>query len=361
MEKKRRLLVYGGAHLVVDLACFVLLFGNFSRLEEPEIIAAGFLFYNTLAFPTQMIFGRLFDRAPAKLPALTGCGLVAAGLLLGNRPWAAVAACGLGNALFHVGGGIDSLRYCEGRFARPGIFVAFGALGTALGNYLGTGGISVYPVVLLVLTAGFWILAFGGEEAERENGIGREACPKLQFTATDPRAVSGRVRAVPSGAVIQLCLVSVVIRSYVGFQVKMPWAGKGFLLFLPPVCAFLGKAAGGAAADRIGAAKLSAAALLISAPLLCLSPRYVLAGGLGLILFNMTMAVTAGTIYAQMPARPGFAFGLTTFGLWLGYLPGCIFPGLIPDGNAMLVGLVILSAVCLTAALSGRKERAGWN
>ena len=164
--QKIRLAVYSAGHLIIDFSCYVILFGYFSPAASGAQLASGFLMYNTIAFPFQVIFGRCFDRRPSRVPALIGCALVIAGLLLHGQPSAAVAVCAAGNALFHVGGGTDSLRYSSGRFARPGIFVAFGALGVSLGTRAGLGRISVWPVILTVLVCGLWILACCGEEEE---------------------------------------------------------------------------------------------------------------------------------------------------------------------------------------------------
>lgn len=413
-------MVYGAAHLVVDLACALLLIGSFFKNAEKSEIAFGFLIYNTIAFPTQMVFGWIFDRitegitgcagnrgrtgasadigasgrtgmserigasgrtgmserigaaecfgtsgstpAPsyARFPALAGCALIGAALLLHRQIWTALIVCALGNALFHVGGGIDSLRFSGGRFVRPGIFVAFGALGVSLGTWLGRREVSVYPVLFLVVVAFFWLLVFGREDEERNGGGVPENTAARAEEAAGHQA-SDAYQKEPAilqgiGAVIALCLVSVVIRSYAGFLVPMAWSG-GFWFFWPSICSFLGKAAGGLFADRFGARLTGTLSLAASGLLLCLFYANPVLCGLGLLLFNMTMSVTVGTIYEKLPAHPGFAFGMTTFGLWLGYLPAKIFPGLLPGGAAMCGASIAVSAVCLFLAVSGRRKK----
>ena len=337
-----RLAVYSAGHLIIDFSCYVILFGYFLPASSGAQLATGFLMYNTIAFPLQMIFGRCFDRRPSRVPALIGCVLVIAGLLLHGQPSAAVAVCAAGNALFHVGGGTDSLRYSSGRFARPGIFVAFGALGVSLGTRAGLGRISVWPVILTVLVCGLWILACCGEEEEEEElpSLGREKGGSALLKAPE--------------AVIYLCLVSVIIRSFAGYLISVPWPSEGGWFFLASICAFLGKASGGIAADRFGARLTGVVTLLLCIPLLCLGGESPVLCGLGLILFNMTMAVTAGTIYEKLPGRPGFAFGLTTLGLWLGYLPKAF--GFTAAGRTwILPAAAAVSAVCLLLAAPGRR------
>ena len=54
---------------------------------------------------------------------------------------------------------------------------------------------------------------------------------------------------------------------------------------------------------------------------------HMISGLLALFFFNMTMPVTLYLLAQQMKEMPGFAFGILTFGLFIGYLPilyGCI-------------------------------------
>ena len=367
-----RLAVYSAAHLIVDFSCYVILFGYFSPQASEARLAEGFLMYNTVAFPLQMLFGRYFDRRLSHVPALCGCVLVIAGLLLHQQPLAAAAVCAFGNALFHVGGGIDSLRYSSGRFARPGLFVAFGALGVSFGTWAGLGGISVWPVILLVLVCGLWILVCCREE-ESEISYAQEGRREFQTVSGTAAPDSPCGLTPPCGkfapqeessivktaeAVIVLCLISVIIRSFAGYLIMLPWQSEGGWFFLASLCAFLGKASGGIAADRFGARETGTITLAASILLLWFGEEIPLLCGLGLIFFNMTMAVTAGTIYGKLPGRPGFAFGLTTLGLWLGYLPEAF--GLLPAGRTLLLPAAILvSAVCLLLAAPGRNRGVG--
>jgi FSR family fosmidomycin resistance protein-like MFS transporter len=96
------------------------------------------LLYNILAFGTQFIFGIAVDRHRAARPA-AAAGCLLAGLAVPSATvdhTLAVVLAGLGNSLFHVGGGSMSLSITPGRATAPGIFVAPGALGLFAGVML---------------------------------------------------------------------------------------------------------------------------------------------------------------------------------------------------------------------------------
>ena len=57
---------------------------------------------------------------------------------------------GIGNALFHVGGGIDVLNISEKKASLSGIFVSTGAMGIFLGSKSASWGFNKYYIVILI-------------------------------------------------------------------------------------------------------------------------------------------------------------------------------------------------------------------
>ena len=116
-----------------------------------------------------------------------------------------------------------------------------------------------------------------------------------------------------------------------------------------------GKMVGGFAAARWGAHKTAVVSLGLAA--ICYLFSQAMPMGLAaLLLFNMTMPITLYLMVCHMPDRHGFAFGLLTFALFLGFLPG--YFGLVPaiDGNiAGCIGSLI--SLLLLAAGMGRRRR----
>ncbi len=328
------------AHFCIDFACFVMLFGGFAKAYASlETVALGFLAYNVIAFGLQPIIGFLCDRQ-ARIPiSLIGCATLIAGMLTMRFAWPALVVCAAGNACFHVGGGIDSLVNARGRIARSGVFVSTGALGVGLGTLAGKAGLDVWvPIALLGIAA-------AGVALASPFPSNRIAAVESRFHVTSDRS---------SEAILVLCLLSVVIRSYVGAIIPMGWKTTTFLLLLPSIAAFCGKAGGGFLADRLGARRAGVGSLLIALPLLVSGSGNPVACVLGIIMFNISMSITLCAVFERLPANPGLAFGLTTLALVCGSLPAA-FVAIPPSVRPVAMSLLILlSALCLYAAVRNR-------
>ncbi len=308
MIHKRSLIIYSISHLVVDFACFFVLYGNFSsKVLDLDKIAIGFLLYNAIAFAFQMIIGIVVDKFIKHhfIPAIIGIALVGIGVIIPFTPFIKLCICALGNGFFHIGGGINSLCYSNGKMARSGIFISFGALGVALGTYFGKNALIINDktVAFSLLTSLIFILAFLRKEKTISN---------VHFNFT-----SGIVKS--SEWIIYLSLFSIIIRSLVGFYTPIPWRNSFFML--PAICVFIGKFIGGMLADKFSPKKVSLVSLLMSALLLSFYNSNIILCSLGLILFNIVTSVTLCTVCSKLNKNLGFSFGLTTFALFLGTIP----------------------------------------
>lgn len=301
MAAKPLLALYGIAHFWVDLSCAFLAFRFLSAAPEFTLCL---LLYNFCAFALQMPLGLWADSLDRNgMLAAAGCGLTAAAFLLPASLVAAVVA-GVGNALFHLGGGIDVLNASGEKAAALGIFVSPGAVGLYVGTLWGGGA----AVSALLPPAG--LLALGG-------GI----LLLCRRTFGSLRSGNAPVEAEPAGGswlpLVPLFLV-VVLRSWMGLGQSFPWkAAWG----LPLVLALaLGKAAGGFLMDAVGPRRAAGWSLGLAAALYLLSGA-PLPGLLAVFLFNMTMPMTLWAAAQLLPGAKGFGFGLLTFALFVGYLP----------------------------------------
>ena len=70
-------------------------------------------------------------------------------------------------------------------------------------------------------------------------------------------------------------------------------------------------------------------------------------GLVSLFLFNMTMPITLYLLAKEMKGMPGFAFGILTFALFIGYLP--VLYGYVRNVGPVPLGLIasLLSLVLL--------------
>lgn len=324
---KRLLTLYSVSHFWVDLSCAFLVFRTLSG--EPAFLLC-LLLYNFCAFALQMPLGLLADRLDRNgAAAAAGCGLAALAYLIPVPVPAAVTA-GLGNALFHLGSGIDVLNRSRERAWALGVFVSPGALGLYLGTLWGKGtalGVWIAPAGLLLL-AGMILSLYRGIFPDFRSGN----------VPVDLSAPEGYGKLLP------LFLV-VVLRSYMGLNQSFAWKGEGRWALALTLTLVLGKAAGGFAMDRSGPQKASGWSLGLAGALYLASPL-PLPGVLAVFLFNMTMPITLWAAAKTMPGAKGFTFGLLTFALFLGYLPSFLgWPNLLtgPAGYSAIAA----ASLCL--------------
>ena len=279
--------VYAVGHFLVDFACALMMLNT---MPDP----VWFLVYNFCAFAMQMPIGLLADLLGRNRPfALSGIGLVflaACPLPVPLR----VIAMGLGNACYHVGGGREALLR-DDKMTGLGIFVSPGAVGI----YLGT----VLAQCDAVHMAVFFALSLCG----------------IAVYLICPGGVKRNTLSAPKPPLALLMLMIVIVRSLIGLSMETPWK-IGVFVTLGALAAAGGKALGGLAGDRFGIRTAGSVSLILAA-ILFLLPDIGIAGVLGVLLFNMTMPITLRRACDAVPGMEGFAFGLLTFGLFLGYLP----------------------------------------
>ena len=410
--------IYSALHLLVDGMCALAMFG---RLLPGGDRGLSILVYNFCAFALQMPLGVALDALCGGkkgrevgfpfLFALAGVLCTMGGAFL--HP----AVLGIGNALFHVGGGVGTIREDDRRSWRGrglGVFVAPGALGLYLGTVLGRGGswqmwaFGTGVLMALLCAGAIWgrkahhfevsgrkahcfgmrgqkVCFFevsgrkahrfevsggeGGTERIPESGVrGRgteadwraEAQPsKSSPQKTEKQAAGNTGQGIRNTAIAAVCCILVVIlRSYVGMAVAFPWK-TGFRAGLLAVLMVVGgKAAGGFASARYGM-RMTTTVSLGLAGICYLCSAAMLPGLAALFLFNMTMPITLYWLARSMPRMPGFAFGLLTFALFLGFLPTYFGVAAAVDGPVLGCAGSVLSMLLLTAGRAAERGEVG--
>ncbi len=268
-----------------------------------------FIIYNFCAFAVQMPAGAVADRLNRNTAvASVGLCLATAAFFCTGAPILCASVLGLGNCLYHVGGGCDVLGFEREKQWMLGVFVSPGAIGLYLGTILAKRGeVSVVlaaSIIAVLSAAVIFLLNYAHPLGASSNN------PKFSLKS------KGRA---PLFAAI--CLFSVVVlRSYVGLTLDTPWKSGALLPLLSVLGVALGKTAGGFIADRFGEMKAAAASLALSA-VLFLFPRSAICGIAAIFLFNMSMPLTLFAMARIFPASRGFAFGALTFALFLGCVP----------------------------------------
>lgn len=388
--------LYSILHLLVDGVCALAMFGRFLSREQSYIYILG---YNFCAFALQMPFGVVLDalqeREKGKERGTDWAFLCAAAGVLCTMAGACThpMVLGVGNALFHVGGGVGTIREDHARSWKGrglGVFVAPGALGLYLGTLIGKGELwGIWALggssLIALLCAGAACRLFvgsgkgqgliagrdygqerGGRMNERQEqgnqvsgvqeNVIRKACrheerknglrEQGRETPDGQRVARGAAEGTVRTALC--CMLVVILRSYVGMAVSFPWKSGIFAGTMAVLAVVGGKVAGGFGAARYGLFRITVVSLGLSAVCYLASASMPM-GLLALFLFNMTMPITLYELVRSMPRRPGFAFGGLTFALFLGFLP--VYFGAAPVWEGNVLGCVgSLASLLLLAA-----------
>ena len=293
------LFVHSMAHLLVDACCAAALFGPLGgRTDLGTLI----WIYSTLAFSTQCLVGLAADRIRRhRISAAAAMVCVAAGFALPLSPLPRVILIGLGNSVFHVAAGTETLERSGFRAAPLGVFVAPGAIGLTLGTlFPGLGPLFAALLIVAAAASGF---------------VKTEA---VQPSKVSPFPMSSR----RSAAAALLLTAAVAVRAVGGTAVRFPWQTGPALVLLTTGFVFAGKTAGGFLCDRIGARQAAWCSVPPAAVLITFCAAWMLPALLGQLALNLTMPITLWLLYCAMPDAPGFAFGLAASALWPGTLIG---------------------------------------
>lgn len=330
--QRRMVSAYVSAHFLVDFACAFFMFGTLYTTEQWYIYV---LLYNFCAFAMQMPIGLLADKCNLNVAyASGGCVLAALAFAFRASPIPAVLLAGIGNAMFHVGGGLDVLNHSKEKASTLGVFVAPGAFGIFFGTMLGKQNFALNGVFMAALLAAGALLALFAYAPHKTLASGN---PPVSFEGA----------AKPSVCAAAACFFFIVcLRSYLGMLFHFPWSGKGIWGVMMVCAVVFGKAAGGFLADKAGAMRASVLSLA-GASALFLFSAYPLAGIAAVFLFNMTMPITLWAMARLFPNAKGFSFGLLTFALFLGFVPvllGCdpLFTSAAGFAAASLFSLLFL-------------------
>ena len=339
-ESRFRPAVYGLIHALVDAACVAAVVrasrGSYLGDLSTFWTVAG---YDLLAFGLEFPLGLVVDRLHlTRFSMIIGTAMAAVVLAPGPIPaLATMIVAGVGNGLFHLGAGGLVLRSAGGRAAPAGVFVAPGALGLGLGMWMGrTGRGSTFPIYVALAFAVIALITLD-RPAAAERGT--------------PSQGKEQPAIFPWLVLLMLLLVSVAVRSFVGFGACFQCPGGLAVAIGLPVAAFLGKLLGGMMADRLGWLRASTGALLLSLPLIAFSGGSLVLALPGVLLFQSTMAVTLVAVYGLMPRWPATAFGLPCLALVAGSFPTFFPAGKQLFGRWTFVLLIAFSAAALALAL----------
>lgn len=302
--------IYSIVHCIVDMSCAILVAGVLTpSVTEKANLAVIIILYNLFAFAFQFPFGILADKFNKNaVVSAMGCLCIIAAYIINTCSVLAGVMAGVGNALFHIGGGIDVLNIAEERAALPGIYVATGALGLYLGSDVGKIRFVGALTVILILLGSSAVLIWLHKQMKQKYKINNEI-PKPKESSDGREAVT-------------LCLLfTICVRGYIGLILDFEWKSNFTIGLICVLAVVFGKMLGGILGDQFGWKKVSIFSLAASAFFFFLAFDNEICGILAILLFNMTMPITLTAQANIFNKNKGMAFGLTTLALFLGAIP----------------------------------------
>jgi hypothetical protein len=323
-------------HGLVDLASTLVVY-NTALVHglAPSNAVALTVTYDLIAFAGQPIAGLFIDRAKAaRLAMAMGIALVLTGVFCTRSGVvAAVAAVGIGNAVFHVAAGSRILSRYPDTATATGIFVGPGALGLSIGFWFGSRGFFPFRSLETCLI------------------VACAACAFVPGLRPIP-ALTGRAycQIRPRPGVVLLLLAAIAVRGFAGRTGFAGLQSDALVTIGLGAAACLGKMAGGILADRFGWGRIAIVAIVSAGIGIVFIRSHPVVAFVTMPLFQMTMPVTLVATSAALPGRPAFAFGLTCLALVLGTLPAYfISQGLVQ--MPVTLAMIGVSGACIIAAL----------
>lgn len=318
-------------HMMVEIVCFYQLFHVFNSLT---LAFSAFLVYDFLAFVPQGFIGDLHHAYKKLDIGSIGVACMLASLFITQPILSLILLC-IGNCALHEAGAISTVSVGKGKLFPSALFVSGGSFGVIIGQTLASKDFMI-GCVLLLLCIEILVLF-----TNKEWLIVDIVYPEYHLT-----------KDCGVLFVFMVALMVTAVRSYIGYAIPISWkkeAWQGFLLFFTMG---FGKALGGLLSDRYGARSVGIYSSLLCIPFLVFGNNQMIISIIGVFIFSCTMSITFGMFMSIIDQNPGFAFGCTTVGLFIGCLPVFLFGmfGFIIN-SILVVSLSLLCAIGLYMTL----------
>ena len=337
-------LLYFFVHFSVETACFYYLYYNLNVGAYWWIIA---LLYDALAFLPQSLIGIIADKFPKISYGAIGFIMVLIAVIL-PFGWFGVVVIAIGNALVHVDGAEKTLLNSGGKITPNALFVGGGSFGVITGRLLGKLS-NVYLIIipiLLVLSSIALLLAF-----TRNKKVAQNPGNETDKIVSAPDVANNKI---PEVLLTLIIIFAVAVRGYIGYAIPTGWSVNNFHLIILYSYMGFGKILGGLITDKLGYKKATIISIVGALPFLLFGNSIPIISLTGVLLYSMSMPITVGIIYSKFPTSPGFAFGITTIGLFIGSAPEFFFS--LPNLITQQIVVAILSIIALTLILLSLKR-----
>jgi len=327
--------IYSLCHFIVDFTCSIFILGKLPYIAKTNsefIISV--IIYNFFAFAFQFPLGYILDKIKNyKNIAIVGISLIGLCYLTNfNNIFMLASIVGIGNALFHLEGGVNIYSLSDKKAFLNGLFVAPGALGIFLGTTFHDELIITYlPIILIIFSIALLFLI-------QKHETDKELEKNMKSNVNNFNII----------LIVTLIGLSIIIRAIGGSAIIYTWK-SGFVLGLIYTLSIVtGKALGGLLADKFGFLKTALLSLACSTICLMLGYNIHIFAYIGILLFNIPMSITLTILENVLTKKTACAVGLNTMFLFIGYL--ICFIDITINNNYILVGSIILAMLSICFA-----------
>lgn len=324
--------IYSLCHFIVDFVCAIFILGKLPYFANTnsELFTA-IIIYNFFAFAFQVQLGYILDKFKVyKYIAIIGiCFIGLCYLISFNNVFMLATIVGIGNALFHLEGGVNIYSVSERKAFLNGLFVAPGALGIFLGTTLHDELVLTYlPIILIIISI---FLLFLVQKQEINKGL-----EKNRKCSLDNSKIS---------LIVILIGLSIIVRSIGGSAIIYNWKSEFVLGLIYTISIVIGKAFGGLLADKFGLLKVCLISLTCSTICLLFGYNIHVFAYIGILLFNIPMSITLTILENTLTKKIACAVGLNTMFLFIGFL--ICFIDITINNNFILIGSIILAMLSI--------------
>ena len=341
MRKSCIVSIYSIIHCIVDMSCAILIAGILTpTLTGTNSLVIAIFLYNLFAFAFQLPIGILADEINKNaIISAIGCIFIIIAYCISSFGIFACVVAGIGNAFFHIGGGIDVLNISDKKATLPGIYVATGAMGLYIGSKSTYLGINKFYIIAIILAISAVSLFFLYKQVKEKYKINNEV-PEFKDVSKEKQ-------------IIMYCLLlTICIRGYLGLILNFEWKSNFIIGLIVVSAVVLGKILGGVIGDKFGWKRTSTLSLIFSAILFIFAFDNMICGIVAILLFNMTMPITLTALSNMFYKNKGMAFGMTTIALFIGAIPVLLgYNNFLFDKVSLFI-ITVISAVVLYFGLN---------
>lgn len=324
--------IYSLCHFIVDFVCAIFILGRLPYIANTnnEFITS-VIIYNFFAFAAQVPLGYILDKFKNyKYIAIIGICFIGLSYLINfNNIFILATLVGMGNALFHLEGGVNIYSLSDRKAFLNGLFVAPGALGIFLGTTFYEELIITYlPLILIFISI---VLLFLVQKREIDKELEKKKKDNFNNFSI--------------ALIVVLIGISIIVRSIGGSAIIYTWKSGFTLGLIYTISIVIGKAFGGLLADKFGLLKVALISLTCSAICLILGYNIHIFAYIGILLFNIPMSITLTILENTLTKKIACAVGLNTMFLFIGYL--ICFIDITINNNFILVGSILFAMLSI--------------